>query len=296
MSGTLIAQYLLAGLVIGTLYALMAVGITFIYSIMKMINWAMGEFFMIGSYAQYFLLVGLVGASRWYIGLPIVLAGAGLLGVALQRILIRPMFVGVFARRDDYATIVTIALSVLLRNLAIVVFGPHEFSPPEYLGVIQLGPLPLNGSRFVGFLGAVVLLAAFYLGVKRTWIGRALQATAQNRLGVQTAGLNVEHLDQLAFGVGVALAAAAGALLAPVVLVHPENGSLATVKGFEIIVIGGLGSIPGSIIAALLLGVVESLGTVLVSPAYHDAYGFLLLIAILALRPSGLFGERERVA
>ncbi len=296
MSGTLLAQVLLAGLIIGVLYALMAVGITFIYSIMKMINWAMGEFFMIGSYLQYFLIVGLVGAHRWFLALPIVLLAAGLLGVVLQRVLLRPMFVGTLERRDDYATIVTIALSVLLRNLAVVAFGPHEFSPPEYLGPVQLGPLPINGSRVVAFLGAALLLVLFYLGVKRTWIGRALQGAAQNRLGVQTVGVNVQHLDQLAFGVGVALAAAAGAFLAPVVLVHPENGSLATVKGFEIIVIGGLGSIPGSILAALLLGVVESLGTVLLSPAYHDVYGFLLLLGILALRPSGLFGERERVA
>src|SRR5574337_409595 len=167
MSATLIAQYLLAGLVIGVLYALMAVGITFVYSIMKMINWAMGEFFMIGSYAQYFLLVGFVGHSRWYAALARGVLGAGLLGVALQRVLLRPMFVGVFARRDDYATIVTIALSVLLRNLAVVVFGPHEFSPRDYLGAVQLGPLPLNGSRFVALLGAAALLGVFYRSEER---------------------------------------------------------------------------------------------------------------------------------
>jgi branched-chain amino acid transport system permease protein len=292
----LIAQYVLAGLVTGVIYALMAVGITFIYSIMKMINWSMGEFFMIGSYLQFFLITGLLGPARWYLAVPVAMAAAGLLGVAIQRLLLRPMFVGVLERRDEYATIVTIALSVFFRNLAVVAFGPYQFSPPDYFRPVHLGPLPLNGSRFVAFVGSILLLSLFYLGVKRTWFGRALQGAAQNRLGVQTAGIDLQRLDQVAFGVGVALAASAGALLAPVLLVHPENGSVATVKGFEIIVIGGLGSIPGSIVAGLLLGLVESLGTVLLSAAYRDVYGFALLIAILILRPWGLFGERERVA
>ncbi len=295
MGSALIVQYVLAGLVIGVIYALMAVGITFIYSIMKMINWSMGEFFMIGSYVQFFLIVGLFGPAYWYAAIPVAVVAVGVLGTVLQRLLLRPMFVGVMERRDEYATIITIALSVLFRNLAVVLFGPYQFSPPDYLRPVQLGPLPLNGSRFVAFAGTVVLLGLFYLGIKRTWVGRALQAAAQNRLGIQTAGVDLQRLDQTAFGIGVALAAAAGALLAPVVLVHPENGAIATVKGFEIIVIGGLGSIPGAVLAALVLGLVESLGTVLLSPVYRDVYGFMLLIVILALRPRGLFGERERV-
>ncbi|MDR5695476.1 MAG: branched-chain amino acid ABC transporter permease [Armatimonadota bacterium] len=292
----LIAQYVLSGLVIGVIYALMAVGITFIYSIMKMINWSMGEFFMIGSYLQFFLIMGLLGPGRWYLAIPLSMLAVGVLGVFLQRLLLRPMFVGTLERRDEYATIVTISLSVFFRNLAVVVFGPYQFSPPDYFRPVQLGPLPLNGSRFVAFIGSALLLALFYLGVKRTWLGRALQGAAQNRLGVQTAGIDLQRLDQIAFGIGVALAAATGALLAPILLVHPENGAIATVKGFEIIVIGGLGSITGSIIAGLLLGLVESLGTIVLSPAYRDVYGFALLIAILVLRPWGLFGERERVA
>src|SRR5581483_4801909 len=136
---TLVVQYVLAGLVIGVIYALMAVGITFIYSVMKTINWSMGEFFMIGSYVQYFLIAGLLGPARWYLAIPITMLAAGLLGAAVQRLLLRPMFVGVFERRDEYATIVTIALAVLFRNLAVVAFGPYQFSPPDYLPPVQLG-------------------------------------------------------------------------------------------------------------------------------------------------------------
>ena len=290
----LASQYLLAGLVIGVIYSLMALGISFIYSIMKMINWSMGEFFMIGSYVQYALIVTVVGPDRWWLALPVAMGSVFLLGLVIQRVLLRPLYVGVIERRDEYATIVTIALMVFFRNLAIVVGGPNQYAPPDYARPITLGTLPISGNRFVALVGTVVLLALFFLVIKLTWIGRALRGAAQNRVGIQTAGVDVLRLDMIAFGVGVALAAGAGALLAPDFLVYPENGSISTFKGFEIIVIGGLGSIAGSIVGAVLLGVIEAFGSVLFSAAYKDLYGFLLLIALLVLRPTGLFGERER--
>ena len=296
MDSTLLTQYVLAGLVIGAIYCLMAVGITFIYSVVRMINWAMGEFYMIGGYVQYVLLESWLGPQRWYLAVPLAAVTVALLGMAVQRVLLRPMFTDTLERLDEYATIVTIALTVLFRNLAIVVFGPYQFSPPDYAAPVQLGPLPLNGSRFVAFLGAVVLLGLFAFVVRRTWFGLALRAVAQNRLGAVAAGVDLGRMDMLAFGIGVGLAGAAGALLAPVFLVYPESGALSTVKGFEIIVIGGLGSLPGSVVGGLLLGLVESLGSVLLSPSFRDVYGFGALLLILALRPTGLWGERVREA
>ncbi len=296
MDATLLTQYALAGLVIGAIYCLMAVGITFIYSVMRMINWAMGEFYMIGGYAQYLLITDWLGPERWYVALPLAIAGVGVLGMVVQRVLLRPMFAGGIERLDEYATIVTISLTVLFRNLAVVIFGPYQFSPRDYAPPVQLGPLPVNGSRFVAFLGAVALLGLFAWVVRRTWFGLAIRSVAQNRVGALSAGINLSRIDMLAFGIGVALAGAAGALLAPVFLVYPQSGALSTVKGFEIIVIGGLGSLTGSIVGGLLLGLVESLGSVLISPAFRDVYGFGLLVLILALRPTGLWGERAREA
>jgi len=284
----------LSGLVIGVIYSLMALGITFIYSIMKMINWSMGEFYMIGSYVQYALLATVLGWTLWYVALPVAMASVFLLGLVVQRFLLRPMYVGGVERRDEYATIVTIALMVFFRNLAIVLGGPNQYAPRDYARAGRLLTLPISGNRLVALISTLVLLALFFLVIKKTWIGRAFRGAAQNRVGIQTAGVDVLRLDMLAFGVGVALAAAAGALLAPDFLVYPENGAITTFKGFEIIVIGGLGSILGSIVGGVLLGVIEALGSVFLSPAYKDLYGFLLLIALLALRPSGLFGERER--
>jgi len=296
MDLTLASQYVLAGVVIGVIYSLMALGITFIYGIMKMINWAMGEFFMIGSYVQYALITAVLGPSRWWLALPVAMGSVFLLGLAVQRLLLRPMYVGGIERRDEYATIVTIALMIFFRNLAIVLGGPNQYAPPDYARPVTLGTLPLSGNRFVALVGTVVLLALFFLAIKETWIGRALRGAAQNRVGIQTAGVDVLRLDMVAFGVGVALAAGAGALLAPDFLVYPENGSISTFKGFEIIVIGGLGSIMGSIVGGVLLGVIEALGSVFISAAYKDLYGFVLLIALLVFRPTGLFGERERTA
>lgn len=296
MDAYVLSQYVLSGLVIGVIYSLMALGITFIYGIMKMINWGMGEFYMIGSYVQYALLATVLGQERWWIALPIAMIVAGALGMLTQRVLLRPMYVRGIERRDEYATIMTIALMVLFRNLAIVLGGPNQYAPRDYAKPVTLITLPLSGNRFVALVGTLVLLVLFYVLVKKTWVGRAFRGAAQNRVAIQTAGIDVLRLDMIAFGVGVAMAAAAGALLAPDFLVYPENGAISTFKGFEIIVIGGLGSILGSIVGGIALGVLEALGSVLLSPAYKDLYGFVFLIGLLVIRPTGLFGERERTA
>src|SRR6202011_3771590 len=129
-----------------------------------------------------------------------------------------------------------------------------------------------------------------------SWLGLALRAAAQSRVGAQTAGVDVFRLDQVAFGIGVGLAGIAGALLAPVFMVFPTNGVVTTVKGFEIIVIGGLGSIPGALIAGILLGGVESLGASFISGPHQNPDGFLLVVIVLLVRPTGLFGKRTRQA
>jgi branched-chain amino acid transport system permease protein len=295
-STELLVQTLISGLMVGILYALMALGITFIYSIVKTINWAMGEFYMIGSYIQYVAVAFALGPSYWWLAAIISVAGTFLIGYLLEPILIKPMHARPMERRDDYATVVTIALLLLLRSLAVAIVGPYQFRPETNLPIVWIGPLPQEGARVAASVCALLALALFYLVIKKTWVGLALRATAQNRIGAQTSGVDVFRLDAIAFAIGVALAGLAGALLAPLFMVFPTNGVVTTVKGFEIIVIGGLGSIPGALIGGLLLGVVESLGAAFVSSPYQNVYGFLLVIVILLIRPTGLFGERGREA
>jgi branched-chain amino acid transport system permease protein len=295
-STELLTQTLIAGVMIGVLYALMALGITFIYSIVRMINWAMGEFYMLGSYIQYVAVAYLLGRNFWWLAILISTAGTFLIGYLLEPLLIKPMHVRPMERRDDYATVVTIALLLMLRSLAVAIGGPYQYRPETNLPIMWVGPLPMEGARVAASVFALVALAVFYLVISRTWIGLALRAMAQNRIAAQTSGVDVFRYDAVAFAIGVALAGLAGALLAPLFLVYPTNGAVTTVKGFEIIVIGGLGSIPGALIGGVLLGVVESLGAAFISSPYQNAYGFALVLLILLVRPYGLFGERGREA
>ena len=204
------------------------------------------------------------------------------------------MFVGIIEAKMEYATIVTISLAIFLRNMAVLIGGPYIYTPPDYAGPTQLLTLPISGNRLVALIGALVLLGFFYYFIKKTWSGKAFQGVAQNRTGVQTAGVNVLKYDTLAFGLGTALAGAGGALLAPIFLVHPLCGMAPTIRGFEIIVIAGLGSIPGILVAGLSLGIAESLGTAFIHPSFVDIYGFILLVIILLFKPYGLFGKPKR--
>ena len=279
----------------GMLYCLMSMGINFIYGIMKVINWSMGEFFMIGSFVQYLLLQYVFPVHFWYAGVIIAAVIVFALGAVVQHTLIKPMFVGIIESKMEYATIVTITLSIFLRNLAVAIGGPYIYTPPDYAGPTKLLTLPLSGNRVIALLGAIVVLGLFYYFIKKSWPGKAFQGVAQNRTGIQTAGVDILKYDMLAFGIGTALAGAAGALLAPIFLVYPACGLVPTVRGFEIIVIAGLGSIPGILVAGLLLGIAESLGSAFISPSFVDIYGFVLLVGILLLKPYGLFGKPERV-
>jgi branched-chain amino acid transport system permease protein len=295
-SSELLVQTVISGLMVGVLYALMALGITFIYSIVKTINWAMGEFYMIGSYIQFAAVHFLLGPRWWWFAALLSAAGTFVIGYLLEPVLIKPMYDRPMQRRDDYAIVVTIALLLLLRSLAVALGGPNQYRPESDLPVIWIGPLPQEGARVAASVCAVAALALFWLVIKKTWIGLALRAAAQNRVAAQTSGVDVFRLDAMAFAIGVALAGFGGALLAPLFMVFPTNGAVATVKGFEIIVIGGLGSIPGALLGGLLLGLVESLGAAFISSPYQNAYGFLLVILVLLVRPTGLFGERGREA
>jgi branched-chain amino acid transport system permease protein len=237
-----------------------------------------------------------LGPRWWWLAAIISAGGTFLVGVLLEPILIKPMYDRPMQRRDDYATVVTIALLLMLRSLAVALGGPNQDRPESDLPVMWVGPLPQEGARVAATVCALLALALFWLVIKKTWVGLALRAAAQNRVAAQTSGVDIFRLDAVAFGIGVALAGLAGALLAPLFMVFPTNGAVTTVKGFEIIVIGGLGSIPGALVGGLLLGLVESLGAAFISSPYQNVYGFLLVILVLLLKPDGLFGERGREA
>src|SRR5205807_2512507 len=238
-STELLTQTLIAGLMIGVLYALMALGITFIYSIVRMINWAMGEFYMLGSYIRYIVVAYALGRNLWWLAVIISTAGTFLIGYLIEPILIKPMHARAMERRDDYATVVTIALLLMLRSLAVAIGGPYQFRPETNLPIMWVGPLPMEGARVAASLCALLALALFYVVISKTWAGLALRAAAQNRVAAQTSGVDVFRLDALAFAIGVALAGLAGVPPAPPFLVYPTHGGVRTLKGLGSLVVGG---------------------------------------------------------
>jgi len=283
------------GLVIGLIYALMAAGLTLVFSVLKVVNFGHGSFYMLGGYAAYYA-IGLLGVPP-LVGVFIAMVALFLFGVAIEWLALQPMYTGKVERKDEYAIIVTFGLTILLTNLALVVFGPFSKSPPAFLqGTFIAGPLILPYDRLIAAAVAVVLLVALAWFLARTSLGQALDAVSQSRESAAVIGINPKRMYTVAFGLGSALAGGASALIAPIFALSPNMGELPGVQAFIIIVLGGMGSVSGSIIGGILLGVVQGLGVgFLPDPnralAYTQAFGALLLIFVLLVRPTGLFGR-----
>jgi len=292
MVGLPIIENLIAGLLMGSFYALMAVGLTLIFGVMRIVNFAHGELYMLGGYILYYLAT-LFGLNN-FIALPIVIGIMFIVGVVIEKTLLRPIIVEKLG--DEYSIIITFGLSLFLVNFAIAFFGPEYKSPPPYVQAyrVQLGPISISGDRLLVASIAVVILVIAYLIISKTRVGLAMRAAAQNREGAMLCGIDIYKVNMFTMGLASALAGAAGALLSTIMLLYPQAGLIPAIKSYVIIALGGMGSLIGAVVGSVILGIVESLGTVLLSAAYRDAYSFLVLILVLLLRPQGLFGVRVR--
>lgn len=288
---------LVNGLIFGLFYALMAVGLAMIFGVLKVVNFAHGEFYMVGSYA-YVLISLKLGVSPW-IALPVAAASGAALGWMVERTLMRPLYSGYASwgiMKDEYAVVVTFGLSLLLINLVDKIVGPYPIRGPELIETTRfsIGPVMLNGQKLIAAGLSLALLTGLALFIKKSLWGRQIQAVAQNRLGASLAGIDATRTTSMIFAIAGLLAALSGALLAPVINPSPDVGAFPAIKAYVIVVLGGMGSIWGAMIAALILGVFESFFAVYVSYAYRDAFGLLLLILVLIFRPQGLLGEKGR--
>jgi branched-chain amino acid transport system permease protein len=288
---------LINGLIIGVFYALMAIGLALIFGILKIVNFAHGEFYMVGAYI-YTLTALNLAISPW-IALPLALGGGLILGLAIERLLMQPIYAGYTSwrlPRDEYAVIVTFGLSILLINLVDKFVGPYGYKGQPLINVtrIALGPVLISGHRLIAAIVAICVIALVAVFIRYSFWGRQVQAVAQNRLGASLAGINTAKISAIVFAVAGGLAAMSGALLANIFNPTPDVGVFPSVKSYVIVVLGGMGSIPGAIFASLLLGLVETFSGVYISYQYRDTFGLIILILVLLFRPQGLFGQKSR--
>jgi branched-chain amino acid transport system permease protein len=280
---------LVIGIQLGSQYVMVALGLTLIFGILDISHFAHGHLYMIGAYLLYIFMV-LWGINYW-IALLICMAALAVAGVVVERAVYRPL-------RGQPAINTFIAAIGLILVLETLVRGiqPKALSVPKPLDkTLQFAGISMEAQRFIVIIGAIVLIILLQLFIKRTRLGTAIEAVAQDREGASLVGINVNRISAVTFAIATALAAAAAVLMAPLAFISPEMGSVLILKAFVIVVIGGLGSIKGAIVGGYLLGIIEAMAIAYVSSAYKDVFAFAVLIIILAIRPTGLFRGREGV-
>jgi len=296
-------QELVNGLTTGALYALVALGFTMVYGVLKLLNFAHGDLYMIGSYVGFFVIQWFGGPNKLTIAVPLLLAimfvvAAGLvggLGVAIERFAYRPL-------RDAprIAPLITaIGVSFFLENSALLLFGGQYrvYNTSEFISLssgIQIGSVTIDSVQILVLVLAALLTVGLRLLVNRTTLGKQMRAVAADREAAEMLGINVNFTIAATFFIGGALAGVAGVMGGLLFnQVTPTIGFIAGLKAFTAAVVGGIGSIPGAVLGGLLLGVAESFVTGYISSTYTNLLVFLLLIAVMLVRPSGLLGRAQ---
>lgn len=280
----LLPQIIVNGLVSGVVYVLIALGITLAFSILRVINFAHGEFYMLGAYIAYYFSVEL-GLNYWA-AFPLAVLAGGLLGAAVDQVLLRRV-----GRELLKTLIMTLGLMLILQSAATFFFGTQEKAIPSPIsGVLRSTYLTIPKEKLVIVLICIALIVGLLVLVRWTKMGRAMRAVTQDRDAALIQGVNVEGVFAIALAIGCGLAAAAGALMAIVLPIGPYMGSVPLLKGLTIIILGGMGSIPGAVLGGLILGEIESFITFYASPLASQLVFFVLIILILFVRPRGLFG------
>ncbi len=289
MSAEVVLSSLANGVMLGGLYALIALGLTLIFGVMKVINFAHGSLMMLAMYATFWLATVL--RLDPYLSLLLTVPAGFALGYAVQRVVIAP----VLRDAEHNQLLMTLGLALFLDNLALVVFkaDPRTLLTTYSQSTVALGALRLNLPRLLAFGGALLITALLALFLRTTDLGRALRAAAEERDGAALVGIPVRRVYAIAFGLGSACVAAAGTMAVPFFYVSPEVGNTFVITAFVVVVLGGLGSFTGALLGGLLVGVVESLGGLFVHGSLAQIGIFLLFILVLLVRPAGLLGARH---
>jgi branched-chain amino acid transport system permease protein len=282
-----ILQVIISGLLLGGVYALFAIGMNMIFGVMRVINLAHGELIMLGAYLTYFLYAN--GGMNPLLTLPVsavVMFGFGLVverGL-IERTVNQPLLASL---------LLTFGLSTFLMGMALYFWTADFRSVPYLTGSVEIAGLNLSKTRLVSFAIALVVTAATYAFLRYSTFGKAIRATSQHPEVAQVCGINVGRVRLFTFGLGTAMAAVAGSLIAMIFTISPEMGRMFLGRAFAIVVLGGLGSFVGAFVGSLLLGVAETLAAYYTNTQWAEGVSYAVLVLVLVIRPSGLFGRRE---
>ncbi len=275
----------------GGTYALLGIGLTLIFGIMRIVNFTHGELYAFGAYMMYFFAVVL--GVNFYLAILFAVAAGVCLGALIEFVLLRPK------RSADIDTTMLIMIGawIVMQNSEVLVWGSVAKSVPTPFPnePLALGPISISWLRVAVLGAALVMIAGAYFVIHRTRLGKAMRATFQDSATAALMGVRVNRIYTLTFAFGSGLAAAAGALLGPVFVVTPNMGDIASLKAFAIVILGGLGNITGATIGGFVLAFAEEIGAGYISSGYRDAMGFVIIILVLLAKPTGLFARSERV-
>ena len=284
-------QHCLNALILGGTYALLGIGLTLIFGIMKVVNFTHGELYTFGAYMAFFFVMVL--GVNFFVAIIVAMILGIVLGALIEFVLLRPLR----GASIDTTMLVMIGAWIALQNLEQFTWSgiAKSIDHPFPVEPLVLGPVSVSWIRIFVFLFSLTLIAGTYFLINRTKLGKAMRATFQDRDTAALMGVNINRICTATFALGSSLAAAAGALLGPVFIVMPTMGDGAALKAFAIVILGGLGSIIGATVGGFILALVEELGAGYISSGYRDAMGFGLIIIILVYKPTGLFALKERI-
>jgi len=285
--GSLIAEQVFNGVMMASVYALIATGLVLIFGVMRVFNFAHGEFVMVGAYVTTFVFAA---TRNYFLAILAAMAALAVMGVIAERAVFRRL------RSLHGQVIAASGLLLFFQNLAVLLWGPHALRTPVPYRTMIVNVLGFTVSvqRLLVVGISLVIMLLLFLFLHKTRLGTAIRATAQSQDAAYVVGIDVDRVHVVVFAISAALAGLAGALIGPLFLTYPTMGSLPLLKGLAAVIVGGMDSIVGAILASLLIGITESISTMFISSGFKDAVAFFMLVVVLVVRPRGIFGSAVR--
>lgn len=283
----LLLQSIVSGLLMGGVYSLVAVGLSLIFGVMRIINFAHGSFMMLGMFTTYWLYV-LLGIDP-YLSLLFSIPALFVIGLIVERFVIDK----VLSAPEHNQLLLTLGISMFIENLALFIWSPNyrTLSIPYVNKAATVGTVMISFPKLIAFLFAVLLSAALYYFLKNTDVGKAIRAASEEKEGALTVGINLKRIYYIAFGIGTACVGAAGTLTAPFFYVNPHVGGIFVITAFVIVVLGGMGNIIGALVGGLIIGLAESVGAAFIPGQLKQFIIYFIFILVLLFKPEGLFGR-----